>query len=82
MGQTASRYYLSHSGPLQFQDEDLNKVSEEELVKRKAEMDQLYEANRLKPGDKGYEYEKEKDFSGGEKIESGWDSDSSSDMEF
>ena len=62
-------------------EKDLNKVSEEELIKKKAEMEQLFEANRLKPGDEGYSYEIEKDF-GGAKIESGWDSDDSSNFEF
>ena len=61
--------------------EDLNKVSDEELAKRKAEMDRGFEANRLKPGDEGYQYDIEKNF-GGEKIESGWDSDVSSNLEF
>lgn len=56
-------------------DDDLNHISEEELKKRKAEMDVLFEANRLRPGDEGYEYDKERDFSG-PRIESGWDSDS------
>lgn len=44
-------------------------------------MDILFEANRIKPGDEGFEYNKEVDF-GGVKIESGWDSDNSSAMEF
>lgn len=56
--------------------EDLNKVSQEVLLEKKAEMDVLFEANQLKPGDKGYEYDKEVEF-GGSKIESGWDSDGS-----
>ena len=45
-------------------------------------MEKVFEANRLKPGDEGYEYEIEKEFGGGEKIESGWDSDESSNIEF
>lgn len=61
-------------------EEDLNKVTEDELEERKAEMDILFEANRIKPGDKGYEYDREVEF-GGAKIESGWDS-ASSDLEF
>ena len=56
--------------------EDLNKVSQEVLLEKKAEMDVLFEANRLKPGDERYEYDKEVEF-GGSKIESGWDSDGS-----
>ena len=54
--------------------EDLNRVDEDELAKRKAKMDLLYEANRLKPGDEGYVYDKEVGFEDG-KMESGWDSD-------
>lgn len=60
-----------------FPKEDLNKISPEQLLERKAEMDILFEANRLKPEDKGYEYDREVEF-GGSKIESGWDSDGSS----
>ena len=43
-------------------------------------MDILFEANKLKPGDEGYEYDKEIEF-GASKIESGWDSEGSS-LEF
>ena len=42
--------------------DDLNRVSEEMLIQRKAEMDRLYEVNRLKPGDEGYVYNKEVEF--------------------
>lgn len=69
------------AGPLKSSLEDLNKVSEEELIRRKADMEKVFEANRLKPGDEGYEYDIEKEFGGG-KIESGWDSDESSNIEF
>ena len=61
--------------------EDLNRVSDEELARRKAEMDLGYEANRLKPGDEGYVYNKEVEF-GDMKMESGWDSDADSCGEF
>ena len=44
-------------------------------------MDVLFEANKLQPGDDGYEYDKEMDFSG-PRMESGWDSDHSSNVEF
>ena len=60
--------------------EDLNKLGEDQLKEKKAEMDVLFEANRIQPGDDGYEYDKEMDFSGS-KIECGWDSDGSSVME-
>lgn len=40
-------------------------------------MNVLYEAHCLNPGDKDYEYDRQQDF-GPAKIESGWDSDTSS----
>ena len=64
------------------QDEDLNKLDDYELDKRKAAMDQDFEKNRLKPGDDGFLYDKEVDFNEG-KIESGWDDeDEYSDPDF
>ena len=60
--------------------EDLNKATDKELAGRKAEMDLLFNANRLKPGDPGYVYDREVDYSGQAKIESGWDSDSASEF--
>lgn len=62
-------------------EEDLNKASEEVLAQRKAEMEVLFEAHRLRPGDVGYQYDKEVEFTG-PRMESGWDSEDSSDMEF
>jgi len=53
---------------------DLNKVSTEELKQKKDEMEVLFEANQVKPGEPNYEYDKEVDFELG-KVESGWDSD-------
>ena len=64
--------YYRYSG----NEEDLNKASDKHLEKRKAEMDVQFEANRLRPGDKGYVYDKEVEF-GQPQIESGWDSDGS-----
>lgn len=64
-------FSFSHS------DEDLNKVSDEYLAKKKEEMNLLFETNRLKPGDEGYVYNKEVDFDNEPKMESGWDSDDS-----
>ena len=63
------------------EDEDLNKASDKQLAKRKAEMEVLFEANRLQPGDKGYVYDKEVEF-GQIKIENGWDSDDESSNDF
>lgn len=62
--------------------EDLNKLDDFELDKRKADMDKDFEKNRLRPGDNGFVYDKEVDFTGG-KIESGWDDeDEYSDPDF
>lgn len=61
--------------------DDFNHLSEDQLIERKEEMDVLFEANRLRPGDDRYEYDKEVEFSG-PRMESGWDSDNSSYMEF
>lgn len=63
------------------EEEDLNKANDEQLAKRKARMDVLFEANRLQPGDEGYVYDKEVEF-GRPKIESGWDSEEESSNEF
>ena len=57
-------------------DEDLNKADDNYLAQRKAEMETVFQANQIKPGDKGYVYDKEMAFEG-PKMESGWDSDSS-----
>lgn len=56
-------------------EEDLNKVDDEYLARKKAEMDAQFTANQLNPGDEGYVYDKEIEFDNGPKIESGWDSD-------
>jgi hypothetical protein len=56
-------------------DDDLNKATDEYLEKKKEEMSVLFELNRVKPGDEGYVHDKEVDFDGGPKMESGWDSD-------
>eukprot|EP00899_Mesostigma_viride_P022753 jgi/Mesvir1/3662/Mv14953-RA.1 len=41
---------------------DLNKVSPEELEEYKAKMDDVFEKTRLRPGDKGFVYDKQVDF--------------------
>ena len=64
------------------QEDDLNKLDDYELDKRKADMDKDFEKNRVKPGDADFVYDKEVDFNEG-KIESGWDDDEEySDPEF
>ena len=62
--------------------EDLNKVDEETLKRKKAIMDETFEKNRKKPGDPGFQYDIEKDFEGGAIESCDWDSDSNSDMGF
>ena len=64
---------------------NLNKLDDSDLQKVKDVMDEEFEKNRLKPGDEGWKYDVEVDFStpqGG--IESSaWDNDDDdSDMEF
>lgn len=56
------------------EEEDLNKLDDYELDKRKADMDKEFEKNRVRPGDEDFVYDKEVDFDAG-KIESGWDED-------
>jgi len=51
---------------------DLNKVSEEALVKAKEEMEEAFEANRIKKGEEGFEWDKRVDFQAGDE-ESSWD---------
>ena len=58
-------------------EDDLNKVSEDVLKQKKQEMDTEFEQNQLKPGDDGYEYDKEVDFDGDDKVSCGWDSSDS-----
>lgn len=55
--------------------DDLNKVSEEELLRKKAEMDVLFEKNAKKPGDPDFVYDKEVDFEGEQHSEASWDED-------
>ena len=64
------------------QGDDLNKVSEHVLTKRKKEMDVLFEAHRVKPGDEEWVYDKEVDFDEEDKVSCGWDSSERSDPEF
>ena len=64
------------------EEDDLNKLDDYELDKRKAAMDEDFEKNRLRPGDADYVYDKEVEFNEG-KIESGWDDeDDYSDPDF
>ncbi|KAL4480248.1 hypothetical protein ABPG74_020764 [Tetrahymena malaccensis] len=52
---------------------NLNKLSNEELQKHKDKMEVLFKKNNLKPGDKGFQYNIEQDFNPDESNE--WDED-------
>ncbi|XP_006823945.1 centrosomal protein of 19 kDa-like [Saccoglossus kowalevskii] len=56
-------------------DEDLNKLDDIALSRKKAIMDEDFEKNRKKPGDEGFEYEVEVDFLPAIET-SGWDDQS------
>ena len=62
-------------------EQDLNKVSEQVLAQEKKRMDLVYETNRVQPGGKDWEYDKQKDFEP-PCMGSGWDSGHSSTEEF
>ncbi|KAM5293270.1 centrosomal protein of 19 kDa [Ctenodactylus gundi] len=58
-------------------EEDLNKLDDRELAKRKSIMDELFEKNQKKKDDPDFVYDVEVEFPQGERLEScGWDSDS------
>ena len=62
---------------------NLNKLDDDELNKVKQKMDETFEENQIKPGDENWQYDIEVDFDKGvNKIESGWDSEEESEMEF
>ncbi|XP_026275404.1 centrosomal protein of 19 kDa-like [Frankliniella occidentalis] len=56
-------------------EEDLNKLTEEQLHRKKMIMDASFIANQLQPTDPDFEYDRQVDFEEN-KIESGWDLDS------
>ena len=56
--------------------EDLNKVDEDILKRKKAAMDEEFLKNKKKPGDEGYVYDVQVEFTGAIET-SGWDSDDS-----
>ncbi|NWI92105.1 CEP19 protein, partial [Pitta sordida] len=58
-------------------EEDMNKLDDRELAKRKSIMDELFEKNRKKKDDPDFVYDIEVEFPQGEKLEScGWDEES------
>ena len=63
-------------------EEDLNRVDEETLSRKKAVMESTFEKHQVKPTDPNFKYEVEVDFDANNVIESGWDSEEGSDQEF
>ncbi|KAH7964734.1 hypothetical protein HPB49_001042 [Dermacentor silvarum] len=64
-------------------DEDLNKLDDETLQRKKDLMSLSFEKSRKKPGDPDFQYDVEEDFDVEGAIEtSGWDSDKSGDFNF
>ncbi|NXA06071.1 CEP19 protein, partial [Sapayoa aenigma] len=58
-------------------EEDMNKLDDKELAKRKSIMDELFEKNRKKKDDPDFVYDIEVEFPQDEKLEScGWDVES------
>ncbi|XP_014429965.2 centrosomal protein of 19 kDa [Pelodiscus sinensis] len=58
-------------------EEDLNKLDDKELAKRKSIMDELFEKNRKKKDDPDFTYNVEVEFPRDEQLEScGWDAES------
>ncbi|XP_028855637.1 centrosomal protein of 19 kDa [Denticeps clupeoides] len=61
-------------------EEDLNKLGDEELACRKAQMDELFERNRKRKGDPDFVYDLEVDFPDQAKRETcSWDEEESDD---
>ena len=65
-------------------EEDLNRLDDDALDKKKEVMDETFQKNRKKPGDQDFEYDVEVDFEKeGPPIESsGWDSENDSEPSF
>ncbi|MFT7809695.1 centrosomal protein of 19 kDa [Arapaima gigas] len=59
--------------------EDLNKLGDEELAHRKAQMDELFEQNRKREGDPDFVYDLEVEFPTEAKEPCSWDEDESDD---
>merc|ERR1712226_1824262 len=57
--------------------EDLNKLDDDTLRKKKLAMEETFEKNQIKPGDPIYVYDKEVNFDEVEKVDCDWDMDES-----
>ncbi|XP_036378469.1 centrosomal protein of 19 kDa [Megalops cyprinoides] len=61
-------------------DEDLNKLGDEELARKKAQMDELFERNRKRKEDPDFVYDLEVEFpEAGDRETCSWDEDESDD---
>ena len=58
-----------------YDDEDLNKLNDSELKKKKAEMDVEFEKNNIKKGDANFKYDIRKEFDH-EQYAAEWDEES------
>ena len=63
-------------------DEDMNKLSDRELQRRKELMDLNFKKNQVKIGDADFVYDKQVDFSKEDKVESGWDDENGEEEDF
>lgn len=61
-----------------FENENLNKLNDSELKRRKNEMDHLYNKNAILPGQEGFVFDVRKDFNI-EKCDPEWDDDEEDD---
>lgn len=63
-------------------DEDLNKLGDDVLRRKKEIMDQTFKKNQIKPQDPEFVYDKQIDFdqNANEKVESGWDAEDNDDL--
>ena len=65
-----------------YKNTDLNKMSDYQLQRHKQNMEQDFKKNVLKPGDKGFEYDKRVDYSSqlmDNKEDNSWDEDNNGD---
>ena len=71
----AKKEYSKLHDHFDYDNTNLNKLSDRELKKHKDQMESVFEKNNKKPGDKDFIYDIEVDFTQKEKKESGWDDD-------
>ena len=57
-----------------YENTNLNKLSDEQIAKHKKKMDEKFVKNQLKPGDTGFQYDKRIEFNK-ERQDASWDED-------